>query len=385
MPVNRHSRALKTRDINEVFVQQLKEREDMLRQNHVWLAPALDQLSSGRPVSLNLRAPQSMSVADHADLVDVASHVGIFRMWARRGRVTYDLNEHMAAELYRSTYTKLPGDVFSHLPHINPLVVLPDPWPITFNGSSALVRGFFVFGFNQHPEQQTYTDDEIEGLGLMFVIDLLDDDSYEVRGQTYVRMNIPTGAERFTLRQAVNFAAARAEAHWSRVSDERPVYALFEELLRPALSILVYLSCDNRDLAEPPVVKPTRRKRRPVQKDRDPFFVEVGWRMGPALHAARRAMGRIHEGAGIPSGVQQAPHQRCGHFRRFRIGKGRTGETTRFVMPYWVRLDLLAENEDPITTVVPVDEQRRDPLRIRGLRQRGARQPESAPDARHAA
>ncbi|WP_221889561.1 hypothetical protein, partial [Streptomyces sp. WAC02707] len=86
------------------------------------------------------------------------------------------------------------------------------------------------------------------------------------------------------------------------------------------------------------------------------------------LHAARRAAGRVQEGDGIPSGVQQAPHQRCGHFRRFRIGKARQSVTTRWVMPYWVRLDLLAEDTDPITTVVPVDEQRHDPLRRRGLK-----------------
>jgi ABC-type branched-subunit amino acid transport system permease subunit len=64
------------------------------------------------------------------------------------------------------------------------------------------------------------------------------------------RMNIPTSREKFTVSQAVEFAAARAEAHWSRTRNKRAAYALFEELLRPALSILIYLCCDNRDLAE---------------------------------------------------------------------------------------------------------------------------------------
>ncbi len=380
MTNRRHSRALKSRDISEVFVAQMEERESQLRRNHLWLAPLLDQLSSGRPVTPHYSRPRGLTPLQQADLIDVASHVGIFRMWARRGRVTYDLNEHLAAELYRSTSDELPGNIFDHLPHINPLVVLPEPWHVRYGSVEGLVRGFYVFGFNQNPEQQTYTDEDIEGLGLLFVIDLLDPETWEVSDQTYVRMNVPTGRQRFTVRQAVTFAAARAEAVWARQQDPRAVNRLFEDMLRPALSVLIYLCVDNRDLVEPPVAKPTRKhRRRTVSKNRDPFFVEVGWRIGPALHAARRAAGRVLEGDGIPSGVQQAPHQRCGHFRRFRIGKGRAGEITRWVMPYWVRLDLLPEDTDPITTVVPVDEQRHDPLRRRGLKNRRPPTPQSVP------
>lgn len=367
----KHARALKSRDVSEVFVAQLEEREGDLRRNHLWVLPKLDQMSAGRPVTLSYTPPRDLTPWEQAHIIDVASHIGIFRMWARRGRVTYDLNQHLAAELYRSTSDELPGNIFDHLPHINPLVVLPDPWPVRYGTVDGLVRGFYVFGFNQEPEQLTYTDEEIEGLGLLFVIDLLDPETGEVSDQTYVRMNIPTGCERFTVREAVWFAASRAEALWAMQRDPREVKRLFEDLLRPALSVLIYLCCDNRDLAEPPVAVPTRKqRRRPVSKNRDPFFVEIGWRIGPGLHAARRAAGRIQDGDGIPSGVEQAPHQRCGHFRRFRIGKGRTGQTTRWVMPYWVRLDLLPEDADPITTVVPVDEQRHDPLRRRGLKNR---------------
>jgi hypothetical protein len=288
--------------------------------------------------------------------------------------VTFDLNEHMAAELYRSTYKELPGNIFDRLPYINPLVVLPDPWPVRYQQSEGLVRGFFIHGFNQLPERQTYTDEEIEGLGLMFVIDLLDDETGEVRHQTYIRLQIPTGLDKFTLGQAVDFAGKRAEARWSRTPEEKPVLDLFTTLLKPALSILVYLCCDNRDVVEPPVVKPTRKKRKkPAQRDRDPFFVEVGWRVGPRLHAARRAAGRVLDGNGVPSGVQRAPHQRAGHFHKYLVGPKRTQEITLFVEPHWVNFHLLPEDVDPITTVVTVDPQRHDPLRRRGLRGRGGK------------
>ncbi|MGW4890732.1 hypothetical protein ACWEQL_00455 [Kitasatospora sp. NPDC004240] len=366
----RHARALRSRDISEVFVAQLDQRENQLRSNHHWVLPKLDQMSAGRPITLQYTPPRDLTPLQQADVIDVASHIGIYRLWARRGRVTYDLNQHLAAELYRSTSEELPGNLFDQLPHINPLVVLPEPWPVRYGSVEGLVRGFYVFGFNQEPEQVTYTDEDTEGLGLLFVIDLLDPETWEVSDQTYVRMNIPTGRDRFTVSEAVSFAASRAEAVWARQQSPRAVMALFEDMLRPALSILIYLCCDNRELAEPPVIAPTRKQRRRVGRNRDPFFVEVGWRIGPQLHAARRAAGRVQDGNGIPSGIEQAPHQRCGHFRRFRIGKGRSGQTTRWVMPYWVRLDQLAEGTDPITTVVPVEEQRHDPLRRRGLTSR---------------
>lgn len=53
----RHSRALKSRDISETFVEELTRREDDLRGNHLWLAPKLDQLSTGRPVALRYIPP----------------------------------------------------------------------------------------------------------------------------------------------------------------------------------------------------------------------------------------------------------------------------------------------------------------------------------------
>ncbi|WP_331759519.1 hypothetical protein [Streptomyces anulatus] len=376
---NPHTRALRTHDINEVFVQELKAREDDLRANHLWIAPVLDQLSGGRAVTPPRHVPPQLTVTDQADLIDEASHVGIYRMWARRGRVTFDVNDSLAAELYRSMYTELPGNIFDHLPYINPLVVLPDPWPVRYQESDGLVRGFFVHGYNQLPERQTYTDEDIEGLGLLFVIDLLDDSTGEVRHQMYIRLQVPTGLNQFTLKQAVGFASARAEARWARAPKAQSVLALFEALLAPALSILVYLCCDNRDVVEAPVVSPTRKKRRPqLRKDRDPFFVEVGWRLGPRLHAARRAAGRVLDGGGAPTGVQRAPHQRAGHFHRYWTGPRRTKEITRFVLPHWVNYHLLPEDSDPITMVVPVDPQRHDPLRRRGLRGR-------RPKAEHAA
>ncbi|MFI0265574.1 hypothetical protein [Streptomyces luteogriseus] len=375
---SRHSRGVRANEVTEIFVETLQQRENDIRANRKWLIPVLNEMSTGKQVNLDFSVPASISHIDLAHMVDMASHIGAYRLWAKNGRVTYDLNENLAAELYRSTYDKLPGNIFSHLPHINPLVVLPDPWPVTLNGREGLVRGFFVHGFNDSPDRQCFTNDEdIDGLGLVMVIDLVNLDTGEVQGQTFMRLRIPTSLEEFTFEEAVRFSGDRVEAMYMskdpKVRDQ--VWDMVEQLLRPALGVLIYLCCDNRDAVEAPVIKPTvvRRGKKPP-RDRDPFWVEVGWRMGPRLHAARRLAGRTPAGPAAPSGVQRAAHQRAGHFHKYRVGPGlpsqRTQTITRWVAPHWVGLSELPEDMDPITTVVTVDPQRHDPLRRRGLKAR---------------
>ncbi|MFD7835515.1 hypothetical protein [Streptomyces sp. NPDC059761] len=304
------------------------------------------------------------SADEVVEAISLAEHAAIGRMWGHRGRVTYDLNEHFASELYRSTSERMPGSVFDHLTHINPLVVLPDPWPI----HDGLVRGFYIFGLRQDTRRMQlwpcYTDErERQNLGLLFVVDLVDPETGEIRQQTHVTMHVPTSREQFTLQDAVSFSMAREETP----NLQATVSSVFTQLMRPALSVLLYLCCDNRDMVEPRHLDLTSAHRQRKQRDRDPFFVEVGYRIGPRLHGVRRATGRVLPGQGIPSGVEQAPHQRSGHFRQVRFGPKLASSTTKWINPYWVRLDLLSDTEDPINMVVPVEEQRRDPLRRRGL------------------
>lgn len=380
--MSRHSRGVLANEVTEIFVEQLEERERTLRKNHTWVRPTLNRMAKGKAVGLDMPWPAGLSPRDRAIVVDMASHVGIYRLWARNGRVTFDVNQHLADELYRSTYDRLPGDIFSHLPYINPLVVLPEPWPVNWpnpdrkkSPSWGLVRGFYIHAFNRDPDQMTLTTDEnIFGLGVLLVIDLIDDGTGEVRGQTYMRLGIPTGLDEFTFDEAVEFAGGCVEAMYVGHSPQFTSYLwnVIAELLRPTLSLLIYFCCDNRDAVEAPVVEPMRGKRQRVAQERDPFWVEVGWRMGPRLHAARRAAGRARDGLSVPTGIQLAPHQRAGHFHKYRVGKGRPNERTQLItrwnMPTWVNLGELPEDTDPITTVVSIDPQRHDPLRRRGLK-----------------
>ncbi|MFJ2114461.1 hypothetical protein ACIOEX_21645 [Streptomyces sp. NPDC087850] len=365
----RHASAIKTKDVTEIFTQSLTESEERIRSRMQWALPLLERQSKGLPgpMSGNPERDHGISVEELVEGAILVEHVAIKKMWERRGRVSYDLNEHFAAELYRSTSDKLPGSVFDHLPHINPLVILPDPWPI--NG--ALVRGFFVYGLQQGGRNSTswvcFTDDPAcDSLGMLFMVDVLHPETGEVDHREHVTLHVPTHKEVFTLNDAVQFSVAEE----NKGAVDKVTRRIFKELMAPALSVLVYLCCDNRDMVEPvPFERQLgTRKGNRQRRDREPFFVEVGWRMGVQLHAARRAAGRVLPGEDIPSGVEHAPHQKSGHFRQVRFGPGLSRTTTKWIKPYWVRLDLLAEGEDPITTVVGVEEQRKDPLRRRSLK-----------------
>lgn len=366
----RHASAITANDVTDTFSKGLAEVEGRLRSEMQWVLPLLERQAKGMTGTVpgNPELEYGISAEELVEGAVLSEHVAIGKMWERRGRVSYDINEHFAAELYRSTSDKLPGSVFDHLPHINPLVILPDPWPI--NGG--LVRGFYIYGLAEggrdNPSWPCFTDDpERDALGLMFVVDVLDEVTGEISEQMRVTMHVPTHREIFTLRDAVRYSMAEEK----NATVGKAVTGIFEELMRPALSILLYLCCDNRDMVEPiPFQRQhvSSHRSRKQRRERDPFFVEVGWRVGVQLHAARRAAGRVLPGQGIPSGVEQAPHQRSGHFRQVRFGPKLSLTTTKWIDPYWVRLDLLEEGADPITTVVGVEEQRRDPLRRRGLK-----------------
>lgn len=365
----RHASAITNNDVSETFTQGLADVEARLRSEMQWVLPLLDRQVKGLkgPAPGNPERYHGISSDELIDGVTLAEHVVIGKLWGQRGRISYDLNEHFAAELYRSTSDELPGRVFDHVPHINPLVILPDPWPI----ACGLARGFYIYGLQRpesgRPPSVCFTNDpDRYALGLMFVVDLLDKETGEVSEQMHVTARVPTNREKFTLADAVKFSTAKEKQTETRTV----VTGIFEELMRPALSILLYLCCDNRDMVEPVPfdrqLTSTHRKKR----DRSPFFIEVGYRIGPKLHALRRAAGRLIPEQGTPSGVEHAPHQKCGHFKEVRFGPKRSLSTTKWIDPYWVRLDLLEEGADPITTIVGVEEQRHDPLRRRGLKKK---------------
>jgi hypothetical protein len=78
--------------------------------------------------------------------------------------------------------------------------------------------------------------------------------------------------------------------------------------------------------------------------------VQLGFRLGPALNAARQQGGQHQAGDG--TGTRLRPHRRRGHYHTYWTGRrGSQVPKLRWVAPYWVSQDLLGE-EGPQTVVV---------------------------------
>ncbi|MEX1211103.1 MAG: hypothetical protein WEA35_09570, partial [Candidatus Nanopelagicales bacterium] len=117
-----------------------------------------------------------------------------------------------------------------------------------------------------------------------------------------------------------------------RKSDPIARQAFMRAQLSLALGSVMYLCSTVLD-AEP--VPSSRIKRVwDAKLSKVPNLINVGWRIGPALSAAR-AEARQKEATSQP-GRTLPPHQRRAHFKTVWTGQGRTTPKTVFIAPYWV-------------------------------------------------
>ncbi|MGW0626113.1 hypothetical protein [Streptomyces sp. NPDC002758] len=351
-------------------VEMLMEASGELRQ-----MPKVDRyingMKRGIPFDWDLQDHMQYSIDTLSQVGDLIGEIAVAELWKENGRVCYDLHPELADALYRSKMNAVPGDLFNRLPHINPMIVFPEAWPIADGKmGTAYVRCVFVVGWNGNALCNT-NDPDREGHALLFCYNILNDAGEEVPGGARDLIPLPTSLKKFTVREAIEFAG-RWHQGKGMDNDTRKV---FQPLLEKTFSVITYLCTDNRDvdMQEPPAWTQQRRKKTGKGRkapDREPFWVRVGWYVGPKLHDARlRAATVKRDGISVPSGVEYGPQHRSGHFKTVWIGPGKSGQrtqsTTTWVEPYWTKLEDLPEDMDPPTQVVPVGPQRKDPLRRR--------------------
>lgn len=305
----------------------------------------------------------SHSLHDLVTLGDAAAQYAVVDLWRKQGRIAYDIHPEVASALYRSDLKgKLPGGLFSRLPHINPLIPLPRPWPFKGGGGhEGVIRAYFLTGRTGSAFCPT-TDGRSEGLNLMPWIDFWNEETGEYDSTVTPSFALPAIDGPFSLDDVISSTNA-----WHGTADDGSERKLVKQIIPGALSLLTYLCTDNRDLEEPPPA-PTVGKRQKAPP-RDPFYVRAGWHIGPKLHADRmRAQGRTKDGISTPSGVEYGPQHRAGHFKTIRRGPKLSESSFEWIDPYWTKLDQLNEGEEPATAVVPVDVQQKDPAGQRDIR-----------------
>jgi hypothetical protein len=324
------------------------------------------RLSRGEPAQWSRALVGKYGAESILSVNDYASRNAVVELWRQQGRIAYSLHPEMAASLYRADLRgKLPGGLFERLPHISPMVPLPRPWPFVSNdGTKGLIRAYFLTGRVGRESYCATTDPRTEGLAVMPWVEWegAEPDGYmDVATPLFI---LPSTKDPFTLHDVLDLTST-----WHNSTAQGNEMTMVRQLLPGLVSIMTYLCCDNRDIQDPPP-SATKGRRRPAPVPDEPFYVRVGWHIGPKLHAARtRAQaGRSRDGVSFPTGVEYGPQHRAGHFKTVHHGPQRSLSSARWVDPYWTKRELLEEGEEPTTGIIPVDPQQRDPSSHRDVK-----------------
>jgi hypothetical protein len=300
---------------------------------------------------------------EYRDVMATVRDCAIFRLWAQ-AKVVYAMDDLLIEYLSQSSVTSIPTQVFQNLPHANPFVLLPEPdltdeETLYYRRHIGVPWGAFVFGRYHEAEQLCSTrDEQREDLGLMFVGFLQTDDGPIL--QT-LRCTVPLRERMITVEDTIDRTIARFQFNDDLGEDDPlKLEAWLRTYVAQVFNSLLYICTDQPDVEtyRPGINKAgkvkksgRRQQRRPRLGDID-AIVQLGFRIGPALHQARQQWEREHGRPSAGAGTRQPPHQRRGHFRTYWTGPGRRVPKVNWIAPYWVSQDLLGQEAGPQDVVV---------------------------------
>jgi hypothetical protein len=287
------------------------------------------------------------------------------KLWRTQGRQVLSMHPGLAAEVALATSTKIEPEVFRTLPYRDPLVVFPGgiEVPSWKPNERARFLGFFTHGRSSasftRPVSRTRADLETEfdaTVGVTsthdpaarrFSLVMINEVTFSDGGPTvfeFNRISFPLDTAQ-TLGEHIdrvtsNYGWDESGAlgtHRKPGSTDKLRRAFMRAQLSLVLGSVMYLCSTVLD-AE--AVPKSRIKRAWGTTTRQvPNLINVGWRIGPALSAAR-AEARLKEASDLP-GRSLPPHQRRAHFKTVWTGPGRTVPKTVFIAPYWVHKEYM--------------------------------------------
>ena len=285
------------------------------------------------------------------------------KLWRREGRQVLAMHPGLTAEVRAATSTKIVPELFRTLPYRDPLVVFPGgiEIPSWKDGEVMRTLGFFTHGRVDHTkafaprsgvsadvlfdEALTVTSTHDPSAGVFSVIIVNTVEGREgVPMYEYNRIAFPLD-QPTTLKDVIDQKVANYgwdESVYTRSnawkgSDAILQQAFMRAQLGLALGAVMYLCSTVLDAEAVPKSRVARSWNQPNSKP--PNLINVGWRIGPALSAAR-AEARLKEASEQP-GRTLPPHQRRAHFKTVWTGPGRSVPKTVFIAPYWVHKELM--------------------------------------------
>lgn len=301
----------------------------------------------------------------HRDVMASVRDIAIFRLWAQT-KVVYAMDDLLLDYLSQSAASTIPTQILRNLPHANPYVLLPQPnladeQTVYYRTHIGVPWGAFVFGRYNQAEQLCSTHDERrEDLGLMFTGVLQTADGPVV--QT-VRCTIPLREPTTTVDAAIEATIAKFVFSDDLAEDDRTKFeAWLRTYVAQVFNSLIYVCTDQPDVVirQPGANKAGKSKKRQRRKQRRPrpsdidTVVQLGFRMGPALHQARRDWEQRQQESATGSGQRYRPHRKRGHYRTYWTGPGRQVPKVKWIAPFWVNQDLLGDDTPSDVVVRPV-------------------------------
>lgn len=302
---------------------------------------------------------------DFREVMSSAGDSAVFRLWSR-SKVVYAMDDLLLDYLSESSTSRVPTQVFRALPHANPYLLLPkpdlnDPRTAYYRTHIGVPLGAFVFGrYNQAQQLCSTADGKREDLGLMFVgfIDREDGTPEPVT----LRCTIPLGGPTFTVEDAVSTTIAKFNFTDDLAEDDpTKLEAWLRTYVAQAFNSLLYVCTEQPDIevyrpdnSRPGKQAKSRERRRPRPDDIDQV-VKLGFRLGPALHQARRQWEHGQQRPTISSedgGRRVRPHQKKGHYRTYWTGAGRAEPILKWVAPFWVNEEMVGVVDQPKDVVV---------------------------------
>lgn len=284
------------------------------------------------------------------------------KLWRTQGRQVLSMHPGLTAEVRMATSAKIVPEVFATLPYRDPLVVFPGgiDIPSWKDGETMRCLGFFTHGridhveaFHQRPGASaatifdegvtiTSTHDAAAGVFSVIIVNAVESPGREPMYE-YNRIAFPldgpTTLKEIIDQKVANYGwagGALAAEKWVD-ADQIAQQAFMRSQLSVALGSVMYLCSTVLDAETVPKSR-IRRAWGPQQRQ-VPNLINVGWRIGPALTAAR-AQARQKEATEHP-GRTLPPHQRRAHFKTVWTGEGRSVPKTVFIAPYWVHKELM--------------------------------------------
>lgn len=266
--------------------------------------------------------------------------------WART-RVLYLVDDTVADELLATDPTSvIPGEVVTRLPYPNPLVMLPREVKFRHDaGGWEVYSAMLVCGTRADKRRCSTDDEDLSGLVLFFLgywcddageeVELMVTDTYsgtarKTRNQLGMRVTLTCDDASVAQRQQAAVAEMMSGTPWAHdgFGTVEAAQDACEHLCATGLSLLLYLVADNSDQRPAPPVRRSKRDRR--ANVAPATVVELGYRVGAALRAARTA-----DAGGPPPGGGRsvAAHVRRGHWHTFRVGPRRTGRIVKWLPP----------------------------------------------------